>query len=228
MPVREASSVCAKARLRCCRTAPSACRYDQGRVNEILRVRLDARGHGRRGGCANAFPCHDRAARSVERRLQRRNAHAPRVRRMFRANKELHFTIYRAAEMPVLLGIIENGVTGRSLSSFRPRPARRRGDRCSLPIAITPDRTDAASRRAVARGPSPAICVAPWLMLDSAISPTDCTWRTMDELRPDSAAGATRSAARTSRCSSGADASPTTSVPDRPTPRSCARRSGTA
>jgi DNA-binding GntR family transcriptional regulator len=28
--------------------------------------------------------------------------------RMFRANKELHFTIYRAADMPVLLGIIEN------------------------------------------------------------------------------------------------------------------------
>ena len=26
----------------------------------------------------------------------------------FRANKEFHFTIYRAAEMPVLLEIIEN------------------------------------------------------------------------------------------------------------------------
>ena len=28
--------------------------------------------------------------------------------RLFRVNKEFHFTIYRAAEMPVLLGIIEN------------------------------------------------------------------------------------------------------------------------
>lgn len=28
--------------------------------------------------------------------------------RMFRANKEFHFTIYRAANMPVLLGLIEN------------------------------------------------------------------------------------------------------------------------
>ena len=72
------------------------------------------------------------------RRSFRRCATCENSTRPFRINKEFHFTIYRAAEMPVLLGIIENmwlrigpflhfslGVRGREATrNLRPIPTR--------------------------------------------------------------------------------------------------------
>ena len=77
-------------------------------VREILKVRLTLEGLAVEEAAARIQP-------SVVAHLEELNAafsHEMRnledSTRPFRINKEFHFTIYRAAEMPVLLGIIEN------------------------------------------------------------------------------------------------------------------------
>jgi DNA-binding GntR family transcriptional regulator len=80
----------------------------KARVHEILHIRLTLEGMAAEEAAKRIAP-HTiehleslNAAFNEEMRTRRESA------RMFRANKELHFTVYRAAEMPVLLGIIEN------------------------------------------------------------------------------------------------------------------------
>lgn len=102
----------------------------KARVLEILKVRIMLEGMAVEEAAARIQP--DAIARLEE--LNRTFTHEMRRRddssQLFRANKEFHFAIYRAAEMPVLLGIIENlwlqigpflhfslGVRGRAATS---------------------------------------------------------------------------------------------------------------
>jgi DNA-binding GntR family transcriptional regulator len=80
----------------------------QGRFREVRRIRLLLEGLA----VAEATPLITEAAlarlvalnEAFTRELRRER---PDLRRMFRANKDLHFTVYEAAAMPVLLSTIE-------------------------------------------------------------------------------------------------------------------------
>jgi DNA-binding GntR family transcriptional regulator len=80
----------------------------KARVHEILHIRLTLEGMAVEVAAQHIQPDAIRRLEALsdafdeEMRTRRESA------RMFRANKELRFTIYRAANMPVLLGIIEN------------------------------------------------------------------------------------------------------------------------
>jgi DNA-binding GntR family transcriptional regulator len=131
----------------------------KARVREILRIRLELEGMA-----------VDEAAMRIQsdviKQLETLNdAFTEEMRRkrndsarLFRANKEFHFTIYRAAEMPVLLGIIENmwlqigpflhfslGVRGREMTSkFAPD--------CHLRLIRAMRQRDGAAGRAALAG----------------------------------------------------------------------------
>jgi DNA-binding GntR family transcriptional regulator len=81
----------------------------KARFREILRLRLALEGMAVEQAAAridtralDELVALNRAFSEEMRRKRNDSA------RMFRANKEFHFTVYRAAAMPVLLGIIEN------------------------------------------------------------------------------------------------------------------------
>ena len=78
------------------------------RVLEILHIRLTLEGmaveEAARRISPDVIPHLETLNDAFNEEMRTRHESA----RMFRANKELHFTIYAAAEMPVLLGIIEN------------------------------------------------------------------------------------------------------------------------
>ncbi len=77
-------------------------------LHEILRVRLNLEGLAVEEATSRIRP------QTIARLEELNDAFTQEMRNMedtmrpFRVNKEFHFTIYRAAEMPVLLGIIEN------------------------------------------------------------------------------------------------------------------------
>jgi DNA-binding GntR family transcriptional regulator len=77
-------------------------------VREILKVRLMLEGLAVEEAAARIEPGTiaqlEELNAAFTQEMRRREDSA----RLFRVNKEFHFTIYRAAEMPVLLGIIEN------------------------------------------------------------------------------------------------------------------------
>lgn len=77
-------------------------------VREILKVRLMLEGLAVEEAAVRIQPPAiaqlEELNAAFTREMRRREDSA----QLFRVNKEFHFTIYRAAEMPVLLGIIEN------------------------------------------------------------------------------------------------------------------------
>jgi DNA-binding GntR family transcriptional regulator len=77
-------------------------------VREILRIRLMLEGLAVEEAAARIQPAAIAQLEELNatfiREMRRREDSA----QLFRVNKEFHFTIYRAAEMPVLLGVIEN------------------------------------------------------------------------------------------------------------------------
>jgi DNA-binding GntR family transcriptional regulator len=100
------------------------------RVREILAVRLMLEGMAVEEAAARIqTPVITQLEELNEEFTQEMRKHDDSTK-LFRVNKEFHFTIYRAAEMPVLLGIIENmwlrigpflhfslGVRGRAAAS---------------------------------------------------------------------------------------------------------------
>lgn len=80
----------------------------RARVNEILKLRLMLEGlaveEASRRITSDAIAHLEALNATMNADMQTRDE----SRRLFQANKEFHFTIYRAADMPVLLGIIEN------------------------------------------------------------------------------------------------------------------------
>jgi DNA-binding GntR family transcriptional regulator len=77
-------------------------------VREILRVRLMLEGLAVEEAAVRIDPATivqlEELNAAFTQEMRRREDSA----QLFRVNKEFHFTIYRAADMPVLLGIIEN------------------------------------------------------------------------------------------------------------------------
>jgi DNA-binding GntR family transcriptional regulator len=77
-------------------------------VREILRIRLMLEGLAVEEAAARIQPAAIAQLEELNatfiREMRRREDSA----QLFRVNKEFHFTMYRAAEMPVLLGVIEN------------------------------------------------------------------------------------------------------------------------
>lgn len=111
----------------------------KSRVREILKVRLELEGMAVDEAAARIQPAGIAQLEELNdafiEEMRRRDDSA----RLFRVNKDFHFTVYRAAEMPVLLGIIENmwlqigpflhfslGVRGREATSkFAPNSHKR-------------------------------------------------------------------------------------------------------
>jgi DNA-binding GntR family transcriptional regulator len=77
-------------------------------VGEILRVRLNLEGLAVEEAAARIRPQTITRLEELNEAFTREMRNMEDSTRPFRMNKEFHFTIYRAAEMPVLLGIIEN------------------------------------------------------------------------------------------------------------------------
>jgi len=80
----------------------------KARVNEILRLRLMLEGLAVEEAAQRIRPEAIRQLETLNEAMNAEMQTQKESRRLFQANKEFHFTIYRAAEMPVLLGIIEN------------------------------------------------------------------------------------------------------------------------
>jgi len=80
----------------------------RARVQEILKVRLMLEGHAVEEAAQRIQPAEIEQLEELNaafvREMRRREDSA----QVFRVNKEFHFTMYRAADMPVLLDIIEN------------------------------------------------------------------------------------------------------------------------
>ena len=111
----------------------------KARVKEILTVRLMLEGMAVEEAAAriqvSVIEQLEELNETFSKEMRRRDDSS----RLFQVNKEFHFTIYRAAEMPVLLGIIENmwlqigpflhfslGVRGREATSqFAPDSHKR-------------------------------------------------------------------------------------------------------
>ena len=130
----------------------------KGRVQEILKVRLVLEGMAVEEAAARVGDIHIEELESLNAlfadEMRRRDDSA----RLFRVNKEFHFSIYRAAKMPVLLAIIENlwlqigpflhfslGVRGREATrKFAP-------DSHSMLIRAMRNRDGALARKALAK-----------------------------------------------------------------------------
>jgi DNA-binding GntR family transcriptional regulator len=80
----------------------------KARVHEILRIRLTLEGMAVDEAAQRIQPDTIKQLEALNDAFNEEMRTHHESARMFRANKELHFAIYRAAEMPVLLGIIEN------------------------------------------------------------------------------------------------------------------------
>ncbi len=77
-------------------------------VREILKVRLMLEGLAVEEAAARIQPPVVAQLEELNAAFSQEMRHLEDSTRPFRINKEFHFTIYRAADMPVLLGIIEN------------------------------------------------------------------------------------------------------------------------
>ncbi len=80
----------------------------RARVGEILRVRLLLEGLAVEEAAKRIQPDAIRHLEALNDAMNADIQTHDESRRLFQANKEFHFTIYRAAEMPVLLDVIEN------------------------------------------------------------------------------------------------------------------------
>ena len=80
----------------------------KARVHEILHIRLTLEGMAVEEAARRIQPDTIAQLEALNDAFNEEMRTRHESARMFRANKELHFTIYRAAEMPTLLGIIEN------------------------------------------------------------------------------------------------------------------------
>jgi DNA-binding GntR family transcriptional regulator len=80
----------------------------RARVNEILRIRLMLEGLAVEEAARRIGPDAIAQLEALNAAMNAEMQTRDESERLFRANKEFHFTIYRAAAMPVLLGIIEN------------------------------------------------------------------------------------------------------------------------
>ncbi len=77
-------------------------------LREILRIRLTLEGIAVEEAARRIQPAAITQLEELNATFSQEMRHLEDTGRPFRLNKEFHFTIYRAAEMPVLLGIIEN------------------------------------------------------------------------------------------------------------------------
>jgi DNA-binding GntR family transcriptional regulator len=131
----------------------------KARVREILRIRLQLEGMAVDEAAmriqSDVIKQLETLNEAFNEEMRRKGKDSA---RLFRANKEFHFTIYRAAEMPVLLGVIENmwlqigpflhfslGVRGREMTSkFAPD--------CHLRLIRAMRQRDGAAGRAALAG----------------------------------------------------------------------------
>ena len=111
----------------------------KARVQEVLKVRLMLEGMAIDEAAARIQPAAIEQLEALNEAFMEEMRRRDDSARLFRVNKEFHFTVYRAAEMPVLLGIIENmwlqigpflhfslGVRGREATSkFAPDSHKR-------------------------------------------------------------------------------------------------------
>lgn len=111
----------------------------KARVREILKVRLMLEGMAIDEAAARIDPAAIEQLETLNEAFMEEMRRRDDSARLFRVNKEFHFTVYRTAEMPVLLGIIENmwlqigpflhfslGVRGREATSkFAPDSHKR-------------------------------------------------------------------------------------------------------
>jgi DNA-binding GntR family transcriptional regulator len=80
----------------------------RSRVNEILRIRLMLEGLAVEEAAKRIDADAISHLQALDAAMNAEMQTHDESRRLFQANKEFHFTIYRAAAMPALLGIIEN------------------------------------------------------------------------------------------------------------------------
>jgi DNA-binding GntR family transcriptional regulator len=80
----------------------------KARVNEILGIRLMLEGEAVEEAARRIQPESIKRLEQLNDAMNAEIQTSDESRDLFQANKEFHFTIYRAAEMPVLLEVIEN------------------------------------------------------------------------------------------------------------------------